>query len=211
MVLSKGDASVDSAVDNVLDQWTIVHGQSGALPPFSMSSSRQHEWDEAYIAADIARLNASLYLTDITACRLAVWRGDWLHALQGYFILRLDGDVVKIVAGLRIFVSPINVPRHQGRSRRHSRPRLQTQRRQNNSPPRLERPRMATPTYLESRNRLIYWGQAESVQMDWRRSHGTLTNVWHGISHSPTVYLPVVDVSRLALATSEKQRSYFNA
>jgi len=42
MILSKGDSS---AVDNVLDHWTIAYGQSGALPPVSLSSSRQREWD----------------------------------------------------------------------------------------------------------------------------------------------------------------------
>ena len=59
MILSKCDTSVDSAVGNVLDQWTIAHGQSDAVPPVSSASAKQ-EWDEPSIATDIARLNASL-------------------------------------------------------------------------------------------------------------------------------------------------------
>jgi len=45
MILSKCDASVDSAVDNVLVQWSIAHGQPCALPPVGSASSKQQEWD----------------------------------------------------------------------------------------------------------------------------------------------------------------------
>jgi len=37
MIMSKRDVPVNSAVDNVFEQWAIAHGQSGALPPVSLS------------------------------------------------------------------------------------------------------------------------------------------------------------------------------
>ena len=37
MILSKRDASVDSAVGNVLDQWAITHGQPGAILPVGLA------------------------------------------------------------------------------------------------------------------------------------------------------------------------------
>ena len=71
MILSKCDASVDSAVDNALVQWSIAHGQAGALPPVDSASTKQQEWDKPSIAADVARLNASLYQADII--KLVCW------------------------------------------------------------------------------------------------------------------------------------------
>jgi len=35
---------VDSAVHNVSDEWTLAHGQSGALPPVSLSSTYDLVW-----------------------------------------------------------------------------------------------------------------------------------------------------------------------
>ena len=51
---------MDSAVDLVMDQWSIAHGQSGVSHPIGPSAAKQHEWDKPSIAADLASLMSSL-------------------------------------------------------------------------------------------------------------------------------------------------------
>ena len=72
--------------------------------------------------------------------------------------------------------------------------------RQNHLTLRLQRTRvpcawLCHATFSQSRNRLVFWGHAGSVQMDCRRSHGRLASVWHGTPQSPIpwlsrIYLP---------------------
>jgi hypothetical protein len=77
MILFRCDASTDSAVDIVLKQWSIAHGQYHALPPVGSSSSKQSDWDKPFIAADIARLNTSLPERHHQARLLAVSAPQW--------------------------------------------------------------------------------------------------------------------------------------
>ena len=46
MILFKCDATVDSAVDLIMDQWSVAHGQSGVSHPIGPSAAKQHEWDK---------------------------------------------------------------------------------------------------------------------------------------------------------------------
>jgi len=134
----------------VMDQWTI------ALPAVVLSSAKQQEeWDQTpdkpYIAADIANWMAP-YLADITrlVSRSPNSVGSsqrWLvHALpissRGHSGWRTCQSCVGTTyLSQPGFLCPApSVPmRRQGRSRRNSWSRLQTQCRRNNPPPRLER------------------------------------------------------------------------
>jgi len=64
------------------------------------------------------------------------------------------------------------------------------------------------PTYLQSKNRLVSWGQTASVQLDWRR----LANVWPGTSQSPTpwvcrIHLPLHQPLEPPLWTQQTRRA----
>jgi len=83
--------------------------------------------------------------------------------------------------------------------RKHSRSRLQTQCRQNNSTPRLKRPCVAAPAHLQSKNPMVSWCQTENC-----RSHGRLANVWSGASHAPT---PLTVISSTAKAPLRAQQT----
>jgi len=85
--------------------------------------------------------------------------------------------------------------RHQGRSRRHSRSFMQTECRQNNSPPRLERPRVASDWPQQRTCSQETSGSPAGMKMDWRRCHGRLANVRPLTSQLKTpllsrIYLP---------------------
>ena len=62
MILFKCDATVDSAVDLVMDQWSIAHGQSGVSHPIGPSAAKQHEWNKPSIAADSVVVLEAMFL-----------------------------------------------------------------------------------------------------------------------------------------------------
>ena len=72
----------------------------------ALASTKQQEWDKPSIAADVARLNASLPDRHHQARLLAVsapHSSDWLHALPiSSCGLRLDDEAVRVAMGLRL-------------------------------------------------------------------------------------------------------------
>ena len=73
MILFKCDATVDSAVDFVMNQWwSIAHGSSGVSHPIGPSAAVQYEWEKPPIAADLARVTSSLPDSHHQARQLAV-------------------------------------------------------------------------------------------------------------------------------------------
>ena len=122
----------------------------------------------------------------------------WLASCAAYFILRFASGwwSCQSCGGTTSWSQTLWVPsvsmRHQGGSWRHSRPRMQMQRRQNNLTSRLTTSwtqRLPAPTFRQLRNRLTSRGLTENVQMDWCRSHGRLARLWHGTSQSSTPWL----------------------
>ena len=116
------DAAVDSAVDLIIDQWTITHGQPDVSSPNGPLAAKQYQWDKPSIVADIARLTLSLPDRHHQARFLAVLAphsGDWLHALPiSSYGLGLDRELRWVYVLEPDFVSLISAHAAPGSTRK---------------------------------------------------------------------------------------------
>ena len=141
--MSRCDAAADSAVDHVLNLWTISLGQSDVSDPVGQLTAKQREWDKPHIDADLARLMASLTDGHHQARLLAVstpHSGDCPFHLAVFVWTTRPSESPSVYASVP---NTASLMRRQRQPRRHARSHLQTQCRQNNPSPCTQRPRLA--------------------------------------------------------------------
>ena len=117
------------------------------LPPVGSALTKQQEWGKPSIAADVARLKSSLHgiHSSSSAAGSVGSPQRWLTSCTAYFLLwSASGwwncqSCGVTTSWSQTLWAPSMSMRRQGRSWRHSWPRMQTQRRQNNTTSRINR------------------------------------------------------------------------